>query len=318
MPGDGTATNETRSRSAQPQRLGTQQRKPDWLKIRMQLNAEFKRVRRLMQDLSLNTVCEEAACPNIHECWGRGTATFMILGEICTRACGFCAVNSGLPNELDLAEPERLAEAVDHLGLKHVVITSVARDDLHDGGASIFAESIRAIHRRCPEVDIEVLIPDLLGDWQALFTIIDAGPVILNHNLETVRRLSPRVRTRAKHDRSLELLRQAKRYAQAKGYRLLTKSGIMVGLGERWEEIEETMHELNEVGCDIMTIGQYLRPSLDHLPVEKYWTPEEFRQMKAMGEAIGIPHVEAGPLVRSSYHADEQAKQLSPRPLAGA
>ncbi|HEY8450258.1 MAG TPA: lipoyl synthase [Bacillota bacterium] len=284
------------------------QRKPDWLKIRLAQSPRFRELKRLMRDLDLHTVCEEARCPNIHECWSHGTATFMILGRICTRACAFCAVHTGLPTELDLAEPERVADAVAHLGLRHVVITSVARDDLADGGASIFADTIRAVRARTPAVGIEVLIPDFQGKIEALRTVVDAAPDILNHNVETVRRLSPVVRARARHDRSLELLRRAKDLARQRGLSMLTKSGLMVGLGESREEVIETLRELRAVDCDIVTIGQYLRPSQDHLPVVRYWTPSEFAELKQIGLELGFKHVESGPLVRSSYHAHEQVE----------
>jgi len=283
-------------------------RKPDWLKIRLSSGPNFRRLKRLMGDLNLHTVCEEARCPNIHECWEYGTATFMILGDICTRACGFCAVKTGLPTELDLAEPQRLAEAVARLGLEHVVITSVARDDLFDGGASIFADAIRAVRERAPGVTVEVLIPDFQGSAAALRVVMDAEPDILNHNVETVRRLSPRVRARATHDRSLELLRRAKEFARERGAATLTKSGLMVGLGETFDEVVETMRELRAVEVDILTIGQYLRPSRDHLPLARFWTPAEFQQLKEIGLEMGFSHVESGPLVRSSYHAHRQTR----------
>ncbi|HEX6989085.1 MAG TPA: lipoyl synthase, partial [Bacillota bacterium] len=219
-------------------------RKPDWLKIKLASGPNFRRLKGLMRELGLHTVCEEARCPNIHECWEYGTATFMILGDVCTRACGFCAVKTGLPTELDLAEPERLAEAVEKLGLAHVVITSVARDDLFDGGASIFADAIRALRARTPDTAVEVLIPDFQGSAEALRVVMDAEPDILNHNVETVRRLSPRVRARARHDRSLELLRRAKSFARERGAATLTKSGFMLGLGETRDEVLETLREL--------------------------------------------------------------------------
>lgn len=285
------------------------ERKPDWLKVKLANGPNFRRLKRLMRDQQLHTVCEEARCPNIHECWEFGTATFMILGSICTRACSFCAINTGMPTELDLAEPQRVADTVEHLGLQHVVITSVARDDLADGGASIFADTIRAIRERTPGVGIEVLIPDFQGDAAALRTVVEAGPDILNHNVETVRRLSPVVRARARHDRSLELLRRAKEMAQELQIPMLTKSGFMLGHGETKEEIVETLQELRNVDCDIVTIGQYLRPTMNHLPVRKYWTPEEFDEIKVIGLEMGFKHVESGPLVRSSYHAHKQVER---------
>ena len=280
--------------------------KPPWLKVRATLGPNYQRLKDLMRGLSLHTVCEEAQCPNIFECWEHGTATFMILGDICTRACGFCAVKSGRPTELDWAEPERVAEAVAVLGLKHAVITSVTRDDLINGGSEIFHATIRAIRERCPGTSVEVLIPDYQGNWDALKITMDARPDILNHNLETVPRLYPWVRPKARYEQSLELLRRAK----AMDPTVLTKTGIMVGLGETREEIEQVMRDVHAAGVDIMTIGQYLRPSIKHLPVERYYPPEEFAELKRIGEAIGIPHVEAGPLVRSSYHAHDQLQKL--------
>lgn len=283
-----------------------QQRKPEWLKINLVSGPElaaFKELKQTMRGKALHTVCEEARCPNIHECWANRTATFMILGDICTRACRFCAVKTGLPTELDLAEPERVAEAAEQMGLKHVVVTSVARDDLADGGAQIFAETIRAIRRRLPLASVEVLIPDFQGDWDALKVVMDARPDVLNHNIETVRRLSDRVRARAKYDRSLELLRKSKELQPD----IPTKSSIMIGVGETVEEILETMDDLRAADVDIMTIGQYLQPTKKHLPVIKYYHPDEFRMLKEEGMKRGFSHVESGPLVRSSYHAHEQA-----------
>lgn len=256
----------------------------------------------MMRDKTLHTVCEEAKCPNIHECWANRTATFMILGDICTRACRFCAVKTGLPTELDLQEPERVAEASEQMGLRHVVVTSVARDDLKDGGASIFAATIRAIKQRLPLTGVEVLIPDFQGDAAALETVLEAKPDILNHNVETVSRLSDRVRSKAKYARSLELLKRSKELRPD----IPTKSSIMIGVGEEWEEILQTMDDLRAVDCDIMTIGQYLQPSVNHLYVQKYYTPEQFAELKQEGMKRGFKHVESGPLVRSSYHAHEQ------------
>lgn len=278
-------------------------RKPEWLKIDLQTNPEFTELKRLMRSRDLHTVCEEARCPNIFECWNRRTATFMILGDVCTRNCGFCAVKSGMPTELDLAEPERVAEACVQMNLRHVVVTSVARDDLQDGGAQIFAETIRAIRRRNPTTGIEVLIPDFNGDRAALQLVMDAEPDVLNHNLETVRRLSDRVRSRAKYDRTLELLARAK----AMKPQINTKSSIMVGLGESMEELYQAMDDLLAAHVDIVTFGQYLRPTTHHLAVEKFYTPEEFDQLKEEALKRGFAHCESGPLVRSSYHADEQS-----------
>ncbi|GAA4722981.1 lipoyl synthase [Brevibacillus fulvus] len=282
------------------------QRKPEWLKINLvsgEQLANFKELKQTMRSNTLHTVCEEAKCPNIHECWANRTATFMILGDICTRACRFCAVKTGLPTELDLAEPERVAEAAEHMGLKHVVVTSVARDDLADGGAAIFAETIRAIRRRLPLATVEVLIPDFQGNWDALQVVMEARPDVLNHNIEAVRRLSDRVRARAKYERTLELLKRAKEMAPA----IPTKSSLMIGVGETIDEILETMDDLRAVDVNIMTIGQYLQPTKKHLQVEKYYHPDEFKQLQEEGMKRGFSHVEAGPLVRSSYHAHEQA-----------
>jgi lipoic acid synthetase len=280
-------------------------RKPEWLKIDLKTNANFTELKSLMRGNRLHTVCEEARCPNLFECWTNRTATFMILGNICTRACRFCAVTTGLPTELDLQEPERVAESVEQMGLQHAVITSVARDDLADGGASIFAATIQAVRKRVPLCSVEVLIPDFMGNWDALKIVMDARPDILNHNVETVERLSDKVRAKAKYYRSLELLKRAKEMQPD----IPTKSSIMVGVGETWEEILQTMDDLRAVDCDILTIGQYLQPTKKHLPIEKYYTPEEFTKLKVEGLKRGFSHVESGPLVRSSYHAHEQVKQ---------
>ncbi|OAJ72327.1 lipoyl synthase [Brevibacillus sp. SKDU10] len=282
------------------------QRKPDWLKINLASGQDldnFREIKQMMRGKTLHTVCEEAKCPNIHECWVNRTATFMILGDICTRACRFCAIKTGLPTELDLAEPERVAEASEQMGLKHVVVTSVARDDLADGGASIFAATIKAIRKRLPLATIEVLIPDFMGNWDALKLVMDARPDVLNHNIEAVRRLSDRVRARAKYDRTLELLRRAKEMQPT----IPTKSSLMIGVGEEIEDILETMDDLRAVDVNIMTIGQYLQPTKKHIAVTKYYHPDEFRMMKEEGMKRGFSHVESGPLVRSSYHAHEQA-----------
>lgn len=280
------------------------ERKPDWLKIKLTTGDNFKELKNMMRGKTLHTVCEEAKCPNIHECWANRTATFMILGDICTRACRFCAVKTGLPTELDLGEPERVAEAAEQMGLKHVVVTSVARDDLADGGASIFAATVTAIRKRLPMCSVEVLIPDFLGNELSLCTVLEAKPDILNHNVETVERLSDKVRARAKYRRSLELLERSKKIAPS----IPTKSSIMLGVGEEWGEILQTMEDLRAVQCDIMTIGQYLQPTTSHLPVIAYYTPEQFAELKAEGMKRGFNHVESGPLVRSSYHAHEQVK----------
>lgn len=283
------------------------ERKPEWLKIKLVTGDNYNDLKKMMRGKTLHTVCEEARCPNIYECWANRTATFMILGDICTRACRFCAVKTGLPTELDLQEPQRVADAVVQMGLKHAVVTSVARDDLNDGGASIFAETIKAIREKSPLCSVEVLIPDFMGDWEALKIVMDAEPDILNHNVETVQRLSDRVRSKAKYERSLELLQKAKEMKP----KIPTKSSIMLGVGETWEEILQTMDDLRAVDCDIMTIGQYLQPTKKHLKIEKYYHPDEFQQLKEEGLKRGFKHVESGPLVRSSYHAHEQVDSAS-------
>jgi len=282
------------------------EKKPDWLKIKLTTGENFKELKQMMRSKSLHTVCEEAKCPNIHECWANRTATFMILGDICTRACRFCAVNSGRPTELDLQEPERVADAAEQMGLKHCVVTSVARDDLLDGGASVFAATIRALRKRLPLCTVEVLIPDFMGNPDSLRIVLDAKPDILNHNVETVERLSDRVRSKAKYRRSLELLANSKRIAPD----IPTKSSIMIGVGETWDEILKTMDDLRAVECNILTIGQYLQPTKKHLDVVRYYTPEQFSELKREGLKRGFDHVESGPLVRSSYHAREQARSV--------
>ncbi|MFC4076109.1 lipoyl synthase [Salinithrix halophila] len=280
-------------------------KKPEWLKTKLRVNENYRELKKMMRGKTLHTVCEEAKCPNIYECWAvHRTATFMILGDICTRACRFCAVKTGLPTELDWQEPERVAEAVEQMKLKHTVVTSVARDDLQDGGAAIFAATIKAIRKRNPFTSVEVLIPDFQGNWEALQTVMDARPDILNHNIETVRSRSDRVRSKAKYPRSLELLKQAK----AMQPEIPTKSSIMIGVGETWDEILESMDDLRDVDCNIMTIGQYLQPTKKHLNIEKYYTPDEFARLREEGLTRGFDHVESGPLVRSSYHAHEQVK----------
>lgn len=289
-------------------------RKPEWLKIKLNTNQNYTGLKKMMRENRLHTVCEEAKCPNIHECWAvRKTATFMILGDICTRGCRFCAVKTGMPTELDLQEPERVAESVETMGLRHVVITAVARDDLQDGGAAVFAETIRAVRRRNPMCTIEVLPSDMKGDYESLHTLMDAKPDIFNHNIETVRRLTKRVRARATYDRSLELLKRVKEIAP----NTPTKSSIMVGLGETKEEILQAMDDLLAHNVDIMTIGQYLQPSRKHLNVERYYRPEEFEELKQIALEKGFRHCEAGPLVRSSYHADEQVNESARRRQLG-
>ncbi len=279
------------------------ERKPSWIRARFPSGERYEEIRTLVRDQQLHTVCQEARCPNIGECFNSGTATFMILGDTCTRACGFCAVNSGRPGEVDLLEPYRLAQTVATLGLDYAVITSVNRDDLDDGGASIFAACIRAIAQRLPRCNVEVLIPDFEGNWDALAAVLEARPVVLNHNTETVPRLYSRVRPRGRYQRSLALLRESKRLAPS----IPTKSGLMVGLGETFEEVTRTLDDLRAADVNLITVGQYLRPSAKHLPVERYWRPEEYEQLAEYGRSIGFDHIEAGPLVRSSYHAGEQA-----------
>lgn len=282
-------------------------RKPEWLKIKLASGDDYqevKELKKMMRSKTLHTVCEEAKCPNIHECWANRTATFMILGDTCTRACRFCAVNSGLPTELDLQEPQRVAEAAEQMGLKHCVITSVARDDLLDGGAQIFAETIKEVRKRLPLCNVEVLIPDFMGNLQSLQTVLDARPEVLNHNVETVERCSDYVRSKAKYRRTLDLLKYAKQYKPD----IPTKSSIMVGVGEEWDDLLQTMNDLREVDCNILTIGQYLQPTKKHLTISKYYSPEEFDMLKQEGLKLGFSHVESGPLVRSSYHAFEQKK----------
>ena len=276
--------------------------KPDWLKVKAPGSANYVRLKGLMRDQGLHTVCEEAHCPNIGECWHHGTATFMILGDVCTRACGFCAVQHGRPAALDLDEPARVAEAVRSMDLRYVVITSVDRDDLADGGASMFAETVRRIREARPACRIEVLIPDFQGDPQALHTVLDAGPDVLNHNTETVPRLYRIARAGGRYPRTLELLDRARTYAP----QMATKSGIMVGLGEEWHEVVETLSDLQAAGVGILTIGQYLSPSASHLPVVRYYHPDEFEMLRITAASLGFGHVECGPLVRSSYHAHEQ------------
>ena len=282
--------------------MAAERRLPPWLKVKMPGGPNYLDLRGLLRDSRLHTVCEEAHCPNIGDCWERRTATFMILGDICTRACAYCAVTSGVPTGLDLQEPTRLAETVQRMGLRYAVITSVNRDDLPDGGAFIFAQCIRQIRKRLHTCKIEVLIPDFCGDWDALATVMTAQPETLNHNIETVRRVFHRVRPKGNYDQSLELLAKAKSMAPDG----VTKSGMMVGLGETWDEILETMRDLRSVDCDLLTIGQYLRPSQKHVSLSRWYRPEEFQELRLEAEALGFKHVASGPLVRSSYHADEQ------------
>jgi lipoic acid synthetase len=278
-------------------------RRPEWLKVKLPAGPNFRDLVGVMRTQALHTVCEEARCPNIGDCWERRTATFLILGNVCTRHCAYCAIAHGLPTELDVEEPERVASAVAAMGLRHVVVTSVDRDDLRDGGAEMFARTIRLVRERVPRCSIEVLIPDFKGDARSLDTVLEAAPDILNHNIETVARLFPAVRSGGRYRRSLDLLARAR----ARGTRWLTKSGMMVGLGESTDEVVQTMRDLRGAGCDILTIGQYLSPGKDYVPIVRYYHPDEFAALKAEGLAMGFRHVESGPLVRSSYHADEQA-----------
>lgn len=282
-------------------------RRPEWLKVKIPGGEGYHEIKRLVDQSRLHTVCEEARCPNIAECWSRRSATFMILGDVCTRSCGFCAVKTGRPVWLDEDEPRRVAEAVATLNLRHAVITSVNRDELPDGGAAIFAATIRAIRAQLPACSIEVLIPDFKGNEAALRTVLEAHPEILNHNVETIARLYRRVRPQANYRQSLELLERAKQFGA------VTKSGFMLGLGETITEAKALLRDLQMTGLDIATIGQYLQPTPEHLPVERFVAPAEFQELKEFGLAIGIRHVESGPLVRSSYHADEQVEPLMKR-----
>jgi len=288
-------------------------KKPDWLRARLPGGPGFSKLRQIVDEHRLHTVCESAKCPNMGECWERGTATLMILGDVCTRSCGFCHIKTGRPPTLDKDEPRRVGEAAALLNLKHIVITSVNRDELPDGGAEVWAETIRQIRQQSPRTSVEVLIPDFCGDWDALQLVLDERPEILNHNMESVSRLYKVVRPQAKYDRSIELL------ARAKQQGLVAKTGIMVGIGETDDEIAELMRDVVEGTrsvngpCDILTVGQYLQPTRDHLPITRWVTPAQFIEFKRLGEAIGFRHVESGPLVRSSYHAEEQVLQLEPR-----
>ena len=277
-------------------------RLPEWFRVPAPGSAGYRALKNLMRGLNLHTVCESARCPNIGECWNSGTATFMILGDVCTRSCGFCAVKTGRPEGLDTEEPERVAEAVQTMGLRHAVVTSVNRDELPDGGARIFAETIYAIRRLCRHTRVEVLIPDFQGNWQALRVVIEAAPDILNHNVETVPRLYKTMRPQAKYARSLTLLKRAK----TMGCDMPTKSGIMVGAGETPAEVRQTIRDIADCKTDILTIGQYLQPSAQHVPVVRFYHPDEFLDLKQFALTLGFRHVESGPLVRSSYHAADQ------------
>jgi lipoic acid synthetase len=282
--------------------------RPDWLRVRLGHNENYLRLKALVSQQKLHTVCEDALCPNIGECWGAGTATFMILGDVCTRACKFCAVKTGRPPEYDLDEPRRVAAAIVALKLRYVVVTSVDRDDLDDGGAAIFAETIRLTRAASPQIRLEVLIPDFKGNPSALKTVIEARPDVLAHNVETVPRLYPIARVGSRYPRSIDLLRQAKLLASE----CVTKSSIMLGLGELRSEVLQVLGDLRQAGVDCVTLGQYLQPSREHLPVVTYYTPQEFHELRSYAVALGFLHVESGPLVRSSYHAEKQAGILGP------
>ena len=285
-------------------------RLPPWLKAKAPGHPNYIDIKHLIADLRLNTVCESAQCPNIGECWGQRTATFMILGDICTRSCGFCAIKTGRPVGLDEGEPERVAVAIAHLDLRHAVITSVNRDELPDGGAEIFARTIAAVHQRCPQTSVEVLIPDFKGDWDALATVMAAGPDILNHNIECPPSLYYKMRPQAQYDRSLELLRRAHEMGPAP-----TKSGMMLGAGETRDEIAQSIRDLAAAECAILTLGQYLSPSPNHVPVERFVDPDEFAAWRHFALELGFRHVESGPLVRSSYHAADQLDHAASPPL---
>jgi lipoyl synthase len=286
--------------------------KPAWLKVRAPGSENYHRLKGLMRGLGLHTVCEEANCPNIGECWHHGTATFMILGDTCTRSCGYCNVTHGKPNAPDVEEPVKVAKAIQTLDLDYIVVTSVDRDDLDDGGASHFAKTIEETRTRAPRCRIEVLIPDFKGEATSLYTVLDARPDVLNHNIETVPRLYRTVRPGGRYERALQLLERSRTYAAD----IPTKSGLMVGLGEEWDEVVSTLEDLRSVGCQIVTIGQYLRPSLANVPMSRYYTPSEFTELKRIGLEMGIGHVESGPLVRSSYHAHEQTEAFESRRAA--
>ncbi|HJU05592.1 MAG TPA: lipoyl synthase [Nitrospiraceae bacterium] len=291
--------NEIRPGEVQRRREG---RLPPWFKVKITQGPDYQDIRRTMDTLRLHTICEEARCPNVWECWNNRTATFLILGDICTRRCHYCSVTTGRPLPLDRDEPLRVAQAVHALGLRHAVVTSVNRDELPDGGAGIFAETVRQIRRLIPSCAVEVLIPDFEGNEEALAAVVRERPEILNHNIETVRRLFPAIRPQGKYTRSLKLLERAKRMGAR------TKSGLIVGMGETLDEAREVMRDLRSVGCDILTIGQYLQPTKQHLQIARFYHPDEFATLKAEGLAMGFSHVESGPLVRSSYHAEQQVR----------
>ena len=279
-------------------------KKPKWLRVKLPTGENYRKVRALVDEHKLHTICESGSCPNMGECWGEGTATFMILWNICTRSCGFCAVQTGRPDEVDEFEPGRVAQSVKLMGVKHAVLTSVDRDDLKDGGSGIWAQTVRAVRQQSPQTTMETLIPDFAGKWENLQVIIDVAPEIVSHNLETVRRLTKQVRIQAKYDRSLEVLFRLKKGG------MRTKSGVMLGLGETDEEIIETMQDLRAVGVDILTLGQYLQPTPKHLPVVEFVTPERFEKYRELGMEMGFRYVESGPLVRSSYHAEKHIFEM--------
>lgn len=274
-------------------------KKPKWLRVKLPTGENYKKVRSLVDQHKLHTICESGSCPNMGECWGEGTATFMILGNICTRSCGFCAVKTGRPDDVDVFEPGKVAHSVKTMGIKHAVITSVDRDDLKDGGSEIWVQTVKAVRQQSPGTTMETLIPDFAGNWENLQRIIDVAPEIVSHNLETVRRLTKQVRIQAKYDRSLEVLFRLKKGG------MRTKSGVMLGLSESEEEVVETMQDLRSVQVDILTLGQYLQPTPKHLPVAEFITPEKFQEYKELGMKMGFKYVESGPLVRSSYHAEK-------------
>lgn len=273
--------------------------KPKWLRVKLPTGKEYQKVRGLVEEHKLHTICQSGNCPNMGECWGAGTATFMILGNVCTRSCGFCSVSTGRPEEVDITEPYKVAQSIKLMEVKHAVITSVDRDDLEDGGSEVWAATVRAVRKHSPGTTMETLIPDFRGEWHNLQRIIDVAPEIVSHNLETVRRLTKQVRIQAKYDRSLELLKRLKDAG------MKTKSGVMLGLGESREEVIETMEDLRSVGVDILTLGQYLQPTKKHLPVAEFITPEQFKEYEILGLEMGFRFVESGPLVRSSYHAEK-------------
>lgn len=294
--------NPTEGSGRQNERADARQKRPAWLKVRLPSGESFGRLKKLVREQGLNTVCEDAHCPNIGECWGAGTATFMILGDVCTRSCRFCAVKFGKPPLYDLDEPRRVADAISRLGLKYAVITSVDRDDLEDGGASIFAQTVRLTRERCAGIRIELLIPDFQGSREALQCVVESGPDVLGHNVETVPRLYRAARSGARYSRSLDVLRGAKSFAR----NISIKSSLMLGLGENEDEVVQVMNDLRSAGVDILTLGQYLQPSRENLPVERFYSPAEFRALKDTALSMGFTYVESGPLVRSSYHAEKQ------------